>query len=77
MRNRELKGLVKIVANEESITAKDIEEIIDSPFIFQATVMRSADRSALKFPSVRIPYWGIFHAPQWRVDKLKDTDENI
>ncbi len=77
IRNRELRKLIKIVAKEENLTLASIEAIVGSPFLFQTTVMREADRKTLKFPSVRIPYWGTFHVPQWRVKKLKKKDEDI
>ena len=75
MRNPELKRLIKLFAEKEGLTIVDIERIVNSPFEFQAYVMKElCNRDNLEFPSVRIPNFGIFYCPDWKKDQFRKVN---
>ena len=76
MRNPELKKLIKLFADKEGLNIVDIERIVNSPFDFQAHVMKNlCDRDELKFPSVRIPSFGIFYCPEWKKEQFRKINK--
>lgn len=73
MNNQELlRKLLKAVAKENNLNLKDVERIFSSPFEFQALVMKNkCDGEKLEFPSVRIPFWGLFYCADYTKNRLK------
>lgn len=73
--NREVKVLLKKIAKDKGLKFSDIEKAFEAPFKLQAEIMRNrCKRSILYFPSLRIPYFGIFYCPPWhkkRLEKIK------
>jgi len=76
--NREVRVLFKELAKKHGLTMEQIEKVFEAPFKLQAHNMKQrCDREKLKFPSLRIPYFGIFHCPEWHKKRLKKkNDEN-
>ena len=78
--NREVKLLLKEFAKTHGLTQEQAEAIFEAPFKLQAYNMKKrCNRHKLKFPSLRIPYFGIFHCPEWHKKRLKkknDEDRN-
>jgi len=67
-----LKRLLKAVAKKRELSYRDIQRILAASFEFQATVMKNkCDRENLEFPSVRVPYWGIFYCADYTKNRLK------
>ena len=76
MKNPELKNLIKLIAKEEGLTMEDVKRIPNVGFEFQAHVMRNkCNREKLIFPSVRIPYWGIFFCREGTKERLARLNE--
>lgn len=72
----DIKKLTKMIAKEFGLNMAQIEDVIDSVFSFQAHVMKTkCDRKTMYFPSVRIPYWGVFHCPPYSKDYYKKFNE--
>ena len=82
MKNAELHKLVKIKAKKYGLTEQQIKDIVDAPWKFLRYVMKEkGNRETLYFPSVRIPFFGIFYCPDWIMRKLtkdkKEKDEAV
>jgi len=72
MKNVELYKLTRIKAKKYGLTKQQLEDIMDSSFRFLRFVLKEkTDRENLDFPSVRIPYFGIFYCPEWLKNKLR------
>ena len=70
--NSDLRKLAKIYAQEHGLKTSDVLNVIDIPFEFLTYIMKNkCDRKTLHFPSVRIPYWGIYHSPNWMKERIK------
>jgi hypothetical protein len=70
--NQEVKALISSLAKELDLTQTDVERAYDAPFDLMAIVMKyRCDREKQKFPSLRIPYFLIFHCPEWNKARLK------
>lgn len=66
-----LKRLLKSVAKKRELSYRDVQRILAASFEFQAKVMKNkCDRENLEFPSVRVPYWGIFYCADYTRDRL-------
>lgn len=78
--NREVKTLIQNLAKEMKLKAEDVERVYEAPFALMAIVMKyRCDKDKEYFPSLRIPYFGIFHCPPWnrrRMQKIKKRIEN-
>ena len=76
--NREVKNLINSLAKEMNLNVEDVERAYEAPFALQAILMKyRCDREKLYFPSLRIPYFGIFYSPPWIKRKLKKKNEAI
>ena len=70
--NRDLRKLAKLYAQEHGLNLPDVLNVINVSFEFFVHVMETkCDRQKLHFPSVRIPYWGIYHSPDWMKERIK------
>lgn len=70
--NNDLRKLAKIYANEKGLKLEDVLDVINVPFDFFAHIMKTkCDREKIYFPSVRIPYWGIYYSPDWMRKRFK------
>lgn len=67
--------LKREIAKKYGILLGDMDEIILSQDLFVAEVIKNkADRENHIFPSVRLPGFGIFHAPEKRVKKFIEIE---
>jgi hypothetical protein len=78
-----LRRLLKVVARNNKVNLVDVERVFKASFEFQAMVMKTkCDKEKLEFPSVRVPYWGLFHCTDYtrkrltRLNKKNDTDSD-
>jgi hypothetical protein len=70
--NNDLRKLAKLYAKEHELNLQDVLNVIDIPFEFLTHIMKTkCNRKKLHFPSVRIPYWGIYHSPDWMKERIK------
>lgn len=78
---KETKELIKFFSKKYNIPQAEITKVFEAPFKFQTHVMKNVcDRKKLYFPSVRIPYFGIFYLPEWKKDKFRQKlqdEDNI
>ena len=69
--------LKRDIANKYGISLGEINEMIMSQDLFLSEVIKNkADRRNLKFPSIRLPGFGIFFVPEKKIKKLKELKEN-
>ncbi len=73
MNNQELlRKLLKAVAKDNFLTLIEVERILKAPYEFQAMIMKTkCNREELDFPTVRVPFWGLFHCADYTKDRLK------
>lgn len=69
MKNVEFNKLYRLKAAEYGITVEELRNIVESPFLFVAEVMKSGDREKLEFKKVRVPFWGLFYVPDWVIER--------
>ena len=68
---RELKALLKFIAEKHGLPYGEVVKIFEAPFHLQSHVMRKVcNRNSMYYPSLRIPYFGIFFMPSWKREKL-------
>jgi hypothetical protein len=73
-----VKSLISSLAKEMNLDQIDIERVYEAPFALFAIVMRfRCDREKKHFPSLRIPYFGIFYCPPWNKARLTKIEERI
>lgn len=61
-----------MLAKEYGLSTDSINRIVRSPFYFAKHVMeKESDRSKCYFPSIRIPYFGLFFCPEKVKEKFK------
>ena len=66
------KELAKDLAKRHNLSLAQVENALAAPFRFQKHVMTNlCDRESCIFPSLRIPNLGIFHVPEYILNKLK------
>ncbi len=76
MMNREVKILINEIARELNINVIDVERIYEAPFDLQSIIMKyRCDRVKKIFPSLRIPYFLIFHCPDWNKKRLLKREQ--
>jgi len=77
--HREIKQLLKFIALKYDIPFSEVQKVYEAPFKLQVDIMKvKCDRKSANFPSLRIPYFGVFYSPKWRRDKyFKKNNENI
>ena len=72
----EVRIYIKMIAKKLGLTLAETEGVIRSTFEFQSHIMKHlCDRKTSYFPSVRIPYWGIFYCPPYTRDRLKRLND--
>ena len=74
-KNSDLKALIKFLANKYDLTQGQVEEVIITPFLFASRVIKGADPKTLEFPSVRIPFFGLFFVPKRKIEMVKKFRE--
>jgi len=75
--NPEVKVLITKIAKELSLKISDVEKIYEAPFDLQAIIMKyRCNRDTQEFPSLRIPYFLIFHCPSWNKKRLLKKYKN-
>lgn len=72
MRNRKTREYIKMLAKEHNLSMDTVQKIVESPFQFLRHVMEhKVDRSTFHYPSVRIPYCGVFFCPDYLKERFK------
>jgi len=73
MRHEKTRQSIINVSNTHKIPRGEVLDIINSIFEFQVESMRNdTDGTKDIFPTLRIPYWGIFYVPKDLRKKLKE-----
>ena len=76
MKSQKVREIIKNLAKKYNLPISEIEKIVESPFRFQAYIMKEkTNRETLEFPSVRIKNFGIFHSPDWLKEKYKEINK--
>jgi hypothetical protein len=79
--NPEVKVVIKEIADELGLKISDVERVYEAPFDLQAIIMKyRCDREKQIFPSLRVPYFLVFHCPDWhkaRLQKKKEENEAV
>lgn len=76
MKNTEVKSLIKFLSVKYGLTQAHMEDIISAPFDLLAEVLHEkADSNELYFPAVRIPFFGIFYVPSYKIERFKKGRE--
>jgi len=75
MKHSQTKQIIKNIAKNEGINASDVELMIDSQFLLLNKTISSSQRSLLEFPSIRLPSFGIFYSPEWKVEKFRKINQ--
>lgn len=70
------KEIVREIAKEYGLKEEEVYEIVKSPFAFLVDIMRSADRDTVKFPSLRIPNFGLFFCTEGRKKFYERLNKN-
>jgi len=74
--NSDLRKLAKLYADENGLLLPDVLNAINISFEFLTHVMKTkCDRKKLYFPSVRIPFWGIYYSPDWMKERIKKKNK--
>jgi hypothetical protein len=69
--NPEVKRLINKVAKDMNLNISDVERIYNAPFELQAIIMKHrCNKEKQVFPSLRIPYFLLFHCPPWNKARL-------
>lgn len=72
----ELRKLYKLIAEKHNLNLLQVEEIVASNFRFVAHIMKTkVNRQKRIYPSIRVPYWGIFFCPPWFLEKFKKDEK--
>lgn len=77
MRTERSKKLIEEIAKKYNLTNKQIENIVNTYFLFLYKMLKEeCDKKNDIFPSLRIPYFGIFHVPNKVREFLKKKYSN-
>lgn len=70
--NREVKDLITSIAKELKVKVSDVEKAYEAPFQLMAIIMKHrCDVEKEIYPSMRIPYFLLFHCPHWNKARLR------
>ena len=75
MKHLQTKHIIKNIAKSEGLNISDVELMIDSQFLLLKKAISSSQRSILRFPSLRLPSFGIFYSPSWKVEKFRKINQ--
>ena len=75
MKHTQTKEIIRNIARQEGLNIPEVELIIDSQFSLLSEVMKMSDRERLEFPSIRLPFLGIFYSPDWKVEQFKKINK--
>ena len=69
--------LKRDIASKYGISLGEMNEMILSQDLFLSEVIKNkADRKNLKFPSIRLPGFGIFFVPEKKIKKFREIRED-
>jgi len=78
MKSIKTRETIKMLAKEYGLSMDDIRKVVESPFFFTKHVLENkTDRSKYHFPSIRIPYFGIFFCPDSLKKKFKKKNDEF
>lgn len=75
MNHIQTKQIIRNIAKQEELNIPEVELIVDSQFSLLSEVMKMSDREKLSFPSIRLPFLGIFYSPDWKVEQFKKINK--
>lgn len=68
--------LYRKIEEETDIPLNKVEEAVKHQFSRVAELMASGDREKKEFPSIRLPYWGIWKAKESRVEYIQEKSND-
>ncbi len=71
MRSRRTRQLIRKIAADESLTIKQVDEIVSSFFWFTSDRMSKGDRDNLNFDHIRLFKFGVFRVKAGRLNREK------
>ena len=77
MRSRRTRDLIRKIAEQENLTVKQVEEIVNSFFWFTSKRMKEGDKYTRTYKSIRLFKFGLFNVKQGRKNELKRRDERL
>lgn len=60
MRSKKTRDLIRKIAEDENLTIRQIEDIVNSPFRFTSKLMSKGNRKTMEFPIIRLFKFGTF-----------------
>ena len=73
MKREKTRETIKNIAGRYKVRQEDVTDVVNNIFEFQHDLMiNHTDGSQDIFPTLRIPYWGIFFVPKDLREKLKE-----
>jgi nucleoid DNA-binding protein len=76
MKSKRSKARIRQIAEQENLTLRQVEEIVNSPFKFVAKMMPKGDKYSIDFPQIRIFKFGVFHLKPGRKIKYEEFNRN-
>jgi len=77
MRSKRTRELIRKIAEDEGLTIKQVDEIVNSFFRFAAKRMKEGDKYTRTYNSIRLFKFGVFNVKQGRINRLKRRDERL
>lgn len=75
MRSKRTRALIRKIAEEEGLTIKQVDDIVNSFFRFTVKQMSQGDRKNLEYSSIRLFKFGVFKVKEGRKQYLRRKDE--
>lgn len=77
MRSSRSRAIIKKIAEQEGLTIKQVEEIVNSPFRFTSKRMKEGDKATYTFKDTRLFKFGTFKVKPGRKNQLRRRDEKL
>ena len=77
MKSKRTRQLIRKIAQDESLTIKQVDEIVYSFFRFTSKRMSEGDRKNLNFDQIRLFKFGVFKVKEGRRKYLKRRNEKL
>lgn len=71
MRSKVSDEIFEKLAKKYGVSKGDIESMVESPFkLVRERIPKDSVKSEGIFPSIRIPFWGIFYVPDYKIKTM-------
>ena len=77
MKSKRSKAKIRQIAEQEGLTVKQVEDIVNAPFRFTAKIMASGDKEKVEFSNIRIFKFGLFIVKEGRKRYFRQHKEII